>query len=133
MSIRDGVSGRLEWEYSDWPSLADQSQRPLVISLPKRILSLSVVSREVVFSSEHELTRLRLIQTVTYDDSPVEEWTFAFGFVMPNSVNSWQSTVSADDTGTLTPDVLNGHTHIITAFYDGDNMVYQNKISLNYI
>mmetsp|Transcript_2559 Transcript_2559/g.8437 ORF Transcript_2559/g.8437 Transcript_2559/m.8437 type:complete len:110 (-) Transcript_2559:884-1213(-) len=37
----------------------------------------------------------KLLQKIYFQGSCFEEWFFKFGFVMPNSTNSWQSTIEA--------------------------------------
>ena len=45
---------------------------PLVARVPKKILKCKAVSREINFSSEQELTNLRLEQTVQFKQRPME-------------------------------------------------------------
>ena len=54
----------------------------------------------------------------------MEEWNFQFGFVIPNSTNTWQQTIEAADEASMLPAAaLNGNVIIETSFYDGDMLV----------
>jgi retinal rod rhodopsin-sensitive cGMP 3',5'-cyclic phosphodiesterase subunit delta len=42
-------------------------------------------------------------QHVLFKDQPMEEWLFDFGFVIPESTNSWQSVVEAAPEADMMP------------------------------
>ena len=64
----------------------------------------------------------------------VEEWNFDFGFVIPDSTNTWQSTIEAAPESQMMPaKVLNGNVIIQTMFYDGDLLVSTSRVRLYYI
>ena len=69
--------------------------------IPKKILKCKSVSREINFTSAEEMTEFRMEQHVLFKDQPFEEWLFKFGFVIPDSTNSWQSVVEASDNSVL--------------------------------
>jgi retinal rod rhodopsin-sensitive cGMP 3',5'-cyclic phosphodiesterase subunit delta len=54
------------------------------------------------------------------------EWRFKFGFVMPDSTNTWENIICADSSGNMLPAAaLSGNLTITTFFYDGDQVVKQ--------
>merc|ERR1719236_312401 len=123
--MRDASTGTIMWEHSDWQI----GQEETTAQIPREILKCKQVSREINFSSAEMMSSLRLVQTVLYNNSPLEEWRFSFGFVIPNSTNTWQQTIEAADEGDMfPPEVLSGKVMIHTAFYDGDTMLVMQKI-----
>merc|ERR1719356_2180356 len=86
MNMRDAHTGQIMWEHYNW-----QLDLPEIeTQVPKEILKCREVSREINFSSQEMMSSLRLVQTVIFNDEPLEEWRFQFGFVIPNSTNTWQ-------------------------------------------
>ena len=94
------------------------------VHIPARILKCRAVSREFQFSSVEMLQGLRLEQRIFLQGSCMEEWRFQFGFVIPNSTNTWQQTIEAAEESQMFPaSLLNGNVLIETAFYDDDLLV----------
>lgn len=71
--------------------------------VPKKILRCRAVSREINFSSAEPLERFRLEQKVLFKGRCLEEWFFEFGFVIPNSTNTWQSLIEAAPESQMMP------------------------------
>lgn len=71
--------------------------------VPKKILRCREVSREINFSSVEPLERFRLEQKVLFKGRCLEEWFFEFGFVIPNSTNTWQSLIQAAPESQMMP------------------------------
>lgn len=71
--------------------------------VPKKILKCRAVSREINFSSIEPLERFRLEQKVLFKGRCLEEWFFEFGFVIPNSTNTWQSVIEAAPESQMMP------------------------------
>eukprot|EP00057_Strongylocentrotus_purpuratus_P029339 XP_011683813.1 PREDICTED: retinal rod rhodopsin-sensitive cGMP 3',5'-cyclic phosphodiesterase subunit delta-like [Strongylocentrotus purpuratus] len=71
--------------------------------VPKKILKCKAISREVNFSSLEPMHQFRLEQRVLFKGRCLEEWFFEFGFVIPNSTNTWQSTIEAAAEGQMMP------------------------------
>ena len=53
------------------------------------------LSREINFSSIEPMEKFRIEQKVLFKGRCLEEWNFDFGFVIPNSTNTWQSLIEA--------------------------------------
>lgn len=130
MNMRDASTGEVLWEQGDW----DTEQEMTEAEIPAAILRCKQVSREINFSSSEMMNSLRLVQTVLFNGNPLEEWNFRFGFVIPNSTNTWQQTIEAADEEEMIPaELLSGNVVIDTAFYDGEVHVMSQKVRIWYV
>lgn len=82
--MTDAETHRLYWEDSDWGDLLTERD----IHIPASILQCRGVSREFQFSSVELMQSLRIEQRIFFQNSCMEEWSFNFGFVIPNSTNT---------------------------------------------
>ncbi|KAJ3161472.1 hypothetical protein HDU86_007254 [Geranomyces michiganensis] len=137
MIIRDADTGFVMWQASSeslqraGPS-GDNSWQ-LTATLSSSILAARSVSRELTFATTTAITHLHVIQDVLVHGTPVEQWSADFGFVIPNSVNSWSHSVDAADPEDMLPvDVLSGNTMIETRFMDGETALAALSIRLFY-
>ncbi|CAF1116188.1 unnamed protein product [Adineta steineri] len=131
MNLRDADSGRILWQSSENLSTPGSEHEARV---PKRILKCRAVSREINFSSQEEMQQFRLEQRVYFKGSVIEEWSFAFGFVIPGSTNTWQSLIEAAPESQMIPaNILNGNVVIETKFFDGDLEVSTSRVRLLYV
>ncbi|XP_052082308.1 retinal rod rhodopsin-sensitive cGMP 3',5'-cyclic phosphodiesterase subunit delta-like [Mytilus californianus] len=131
MNLRDADSGRILWQSSDDLSSPDKDHEARV---PKKILKCKTVSREINFSSKEQMDKFRLEQKVYFKGKILEEWYFEFGFVIPDSTNTWQSVIEAAPESQMMPaNVLNGNVIIETSFYDGDLLVSKSKVRIFYV
>jgi len=120
MNMSDADTGEILWEDNDWSDLLMERD----IHIPARILKCRAVSREFQFSSVEMLEGLRLEQRIFFRGGLMEEWFFQFGFVIPNSTNTWQQTIEAAEESKMLPaGALNGNVLIETSFFDGDLLV----------
>ncbi|KAL7991126.1 hypothetical protein Chor_014556, partial [Crotalus horridus] len=102
--------------------------------VPKKILKCKAVSRELNFSSTEQMEKFRLEQKVYFKGQCLEEWFFEFGFVIPNSTNTWQSLIEAAPESQMMPaNVLTGNVIIETKFFDDDLLVSTSKVRLFYV
>ncbi|CAK4906249.1 unnamed protein product [Aphanomyces euteiches] len=120
MNMRCSDTGRLLWQSQKWGH--DMFEREQKAVVPKSILDCGSVSREINFSSLHEITDFRLEQRVFLHGKCLEEWLFTFGYVIPDSTNSWQQMIEAAET-MLPADAISGKITIETGFYDGDALI----------
>ena len=131
MNLRDADSGKILWQGNEDLSLPDVEHEARV---PKKILKARAVSREINFSSVEPMEKFRLEQRVLYRGRCLEEWNFEFGFVIPNSTNTWQSLIEAAPESQMMPArVLNGNVVIETRFFDDDLEVSVSKVRLYYV
>uniref|UniRef100_A0A8D3DC23 Prohibitin-2 n=1 Tax=Scophthalmus maximus TaxID=52904 RepID=A0A8D3DC23_SCOMX len=118
MNLRDAETGKVLWQGTEDLSVPGVEHEARV---PKKILKCKAVSRELNFSSSEKLEKFRLEQKVFFKGQCLEEWFFEFGFVIPNSTNTWQSLIEAAPESQMMPaNVLTGNVIIETKFYDDD-------------
>jgi len=131
MNLRDADTGKILWQGNEDLSLPEGEHEARV---PKKILKCRAVSREINFSSAEPMEKFRLEQKVLFKGRCLEEWSFDFGFVIPNSTNTWQSLIEAAPESQMMPaKVLNGNVVIETEFFDGDLLVSTSKVRLYYV
>mmetsp|Transcript_56716 Transcript_56716/g.88272 ORF Transcript_56716/g.88272 Transcript_56716/m.88272 type:complete len:164 (-) Transcript_56716:89-580(-) len=129
MNMRDASTGMILWENHNWD--CDSFESEAVI--PRDILRCRQVSREINFSSAEMMNSLRLVQTVIFNGAQLEEWNFSFGFVIPNSTNTWQQTIEAAAEEEMIPaELLSGNVVIDTSFYDGDHLLISQRVRIYY-
>ena len=86
------------------------------------------------FSSTEAISDFRLEQRVYLGDACVEEWDFEFGFVIPGSTNSWQTTIeAAAEQDMMDPEMISGLVHIETSFLDGDRLINKSVVRIFYV
>merc|ERR1719190_215194 len=120
MNMRDASTGQILWEHHDWDCSTGETEA----QVPREILKCRQVSREINFSSQELMSSLRLVQTILVNGQHLEEWNFSFGFVIPNSTNTWQQTIEAADPEEMIPaELLSGNTVMETTFLDGDSVI----------
>jgi retinal rod rhodopsin-sensitive cGMP 3',5'-cyclic phosphodiesterase subunit delta len=131
VNLRDNDTGKILWQGNQDLSLGHEEHEARV---PKKILKCAAVSREINFSSIEPMEKFRLEQKVLYRNRCLEEWKFEFGFVIPNSTNTWQSLIEAAPESQMMPArVLNGNVVIETTFFEGDQEISTSKIRLYYV
>ena len=92
------------------------------------------MSREIVFYSREVITDFRLEQRIFLHGQCIEQWSFDFGFVIPNSTNTWCQTIEAAGGDQMIPaEVLSGNVTIETSFLDGEDLVSKTVIRLFYV
>ncbi|KAL0205226.1 hypothetical protein P9112_000533 [Eukaryota sp. TZLM1-RC] len=71
---------------------SDPEQRTVRYQFPTAFLDLSTVGTSLTFSvGDRPIPKLRLIERFYYKDKLIKSFDFEFGFVIPNSTNSWES------------------------------------------
>uniref|UniRef100_A0A061QX43 Retinal rod rhodopsin-sensitive cGMP 3',5'-cyclic phosphodiesterase subunit delta n=1 Tax=Tetraselmis sp. GSL018 TaxID=582737 RepID=A0A061QX43_9CHLO len=136
LRFSDAETGETLWSADKWPAVAEDE---IKVEIPARILKCDAVAREVKFSSEEQLDDLRMEQTVFQDAGggsliKMEEWKFRFGFVIPHSHNSWQSTtLAAGDGKMVDPEAASGRVIIATRFRDGNRTISEMRVRVFYV
>ena len=101
--------------------------------IPARILNCKLISREINFTSSKEISDLRLRQRIEFHGKCIEEWIFDFGFVIPNSTNSWQQVIkAAGKRHMMSAEILSGNVLIETCFFDGVVPIEKSYVRINY-
>ncbi|CAD7972331.1 unnamed protein product [Amoebophrya sp. A25] len=115
------------WQSRTW----DSNSPEVSIHVPPEILQCSAVSREIEFSSAEQIAGFRLEQVVYFRDAVLETWDFDFGFVIPNSTNTWEQVIVGAEQ-MLPPQLLSGNVVLETRFLSGDQCVAQQRIRIFY-
>lgn len=132
MDMRDSSSkNKVLWQSTtEFNNLAQADT--IDIRLPKQVLKCKAVSRTMTFSSVHSMQNFHIEQQILLHDQLIEQWQFTFGFVIPNSTNSWENVIEAADS-VATAEQLSGNLIIDTYFYDGAQLVSNFKIRVFYV
>ncbi|XP_059961901.1 retinal rod rhodopsin-sensitive cGMP 3',5'-cyclic phosphodiesterase subunit delta [Mesoplodon densirostris] len=131
MNLRDAETGKILWQGTEDLSVPGVEHEARV---PKKILKCKAVSRELNFSSAKQMEKFRLEQKVFFKGQCLEEWFFEFGFVIPNSTNTWQSLIEAAPESQMMPaSMLTGNVIIETKFFDDDLLVSTSRVRLFYV
>lgn len=60
------------------------------------------------------------------------EWEFYFGFVIPQSTNSWEQIIETAQGQVLPKDILSGNLVVETVFYTGEKMISKGRVRIYY-
>ncbi|XP_057322175.1 retinal rod rhodopsin-sensitive cGMP 3',5'-cyclic phosphodiesterase subunit delta-like [Microplitis mediator] len=131
MTFRDADTGKILWKSNQDLSDPDVEHEARV---PKTILNCAAVVREINFSSIEPLGKFRLEQKVLFKGFLMEEWSSEFGFVLPNTTNTWQTLIRGTRECQMMPaNVLSGNVLIETKFFDGELLVSTSHVRLYYV
>eukprot|EP01138_Halocafeteria_seosinensis_P004367 gb/GECG01004467.1/.p1 GENE.gb/GECG01004467.1/~~gb/GECG01004467.1/.p1 ORF type:complete len:135 (+),score=14.22 gb/GECG01004467.1/:1-405(+) len=101
--------------------------------LPAEVLEQPAIAREVVFSSQEAMEEFWIKQRILLSDRCIEEWGFHFGFVIPQSTNSWEQIIErADKDSVLPKEILSGNLVVETNFYTGENLISKGYVRIYY-
>jgi retinal rod rhodopsin-sensitive cGMP 3',5'-cyclic phosphodiesterase subunit delta len=91
------------------------------------------VGREIRFSSKEAIHDFKLLQKISVYGHQIEEWAFNFGFVMPNSSNTWEQIIEAAEKEEMIPaEQLSGNMVIETFFYSNGEVIHNSRITVIY-
>lgn len=126
--MKDYETGEVLWKHDNW-----DFNSIVEAHIPKSILKCKAVSREINFSSVHEINSLSLVQKVKFNNNIIEEWSFEFGFVIPNSTNAWEQIIyAAEPEEMLPPEMLSGNITIETVFYQNEESIHTSSVRIYY-
>lgn len=128
IKMKDFETGEILWKHDNWDlnSLVEAH-------IPKSILDCKAVSREINFCSVHEISSLSLLQKVKLQGQVIEEWGFEFGFVIPNSNNTWEQVIYAAKPEEMLPaEILSGNITIETIFYQSQEPIHTSSVRVFY-
>ena len=86
----------------------------------------------ITFSTKEEIKKLSLAQRMYLHGQLVETLFFEFGFVIPNSTNTWEQIIVADEENILPKEVLSGNLICETYFYNNEIPVHKSKYKIFY-
>ena len=128
IKMKDYITGEVLWKHEDW-----DLNSMVEAHIPKSILNCKAVSREICFSSVSEIQQLSLLQKVKLNGYPIEEWSFEFGFVIPNSTNAWEQVIyAAKPEEMLSAEILSGNIVIETIFYQNGEPIHTSSVRIFY-
>ncbi|CBY16461.1 unnamed protein product [Oikopleura dioica] len=130
MKMKDGDKGRVLWQQTTDFSRTNEVHEARI---PKRILKCKSVCRELNFSSKELIENFSLVQRIYFKGRLMEEWPFHFGFVMPNTTNSWENVIEADAAGVLGASLLSGNIEIETLFFNESVVISKSRVRVFYV
>lgn len=126
--MKDCETGEVLWKHDNW-----DFNSVVEAHIPKSILKCKAVSREINFSSVKEISSLSLLQKVKLRGDVIEEWSFEFGFVIPNSHNSWEQVIYAAKPEEMLPaEILSGNITIETIFFQNQDPIHTSSVRVFY-
>eukprot|EP01060_Flectonema_neradi_P016519 TRINITY_DN23144_c0_g1_i1.p1 TRINITY_DN23144_c0_g1~~TRINITY_DN23144_c0_g1_i1.p1 ORF type:complete len:150 (+),score=18.86 TRINITY_DN23144_c0_g1_i1:61-510(+) len=106
----------IDWSGED--AFSEEKQQ----TLSSEMLQCEAVCRTMTFSSAKELRDTSILQRVLFNGEQIETWSFKFGYVIPNSTNTWASITRAAEQ-MIPPQILSGKMVIETTFYDAQEIL----------
>uniref|UniRef100_A0A7S3IPN4 GMP phosphodiesterase delta subunit domain-containing protein n=1 Tax=Strombidium inclinatum TaxID=197538 RepID=A0A7S3IPN4_9SPIT len=132
--MRDSETGEIFMNAPNWgeeeKNLDEENERE--VHFPKKMLDSKTLGRMITFSSKQPIEKLSLAQKMYLHGNLVETLFFEFGFVIPNSTNSWEQTIVADSGNVLPAEVLSGNLMCETLFFCGEVPVHKTKYRIFY-
>ena len=130
MRIKDAESSTVFWEVKDWTLSKAEEQR---VEFPKEMLQARAISREIVFFSKNVIEEFAIIQRMSMMGQVIEEHVFKFGFVIPNSTNSWDQTIEAEVGQVMPAEVLSGNLVVDTFFLAKEKVIAHTQYRIFYV
>ena len=128
IKMKDYETGEVLWKHDNW-----DLNSIVEAHIPKSILECKAVSREIHFSSMNQIASLSLLQKVNLNGIVIEEWSFEFGFVIPNSENSWEQVIYAAKPEEMLPaEILSGNITIETIFFQDQEVIHNSSVRVFY-
>eukprot|EP01117_Protostelium_nocturnum_P019921 TRINITY_DN8755_c0_g1_i1.p1 TRINITY_DN8755_c0_g1~~TRINITY_DN8755_c0_g1_i1.p1 ORF type:complete len:184 (+),score=40.23 TRINITY_DN8755_c0_g1_i1:38-589(+) len=128
MQLRDADSGDMLWKANFTEEIFTTEQ---TAKIPSTVLDCRAVSREISFYSRETIKGFHIKQHVLMEGAILEEWDVWFGFVMPNSTNSWQTTFYSSPQK-IPAEMISGKVVIETSFFDGNEFLSTSKVRVFY-
>ena len=113
MKMKDAERGVVLWERNDWDLNSNEEQK---VEFPASMLGCAAIGREIVFHSKKIMHDFSIRQVMSMQDQVIEQFGFDFGFVMPNTTNSWEQVIDADIGNVMPAEVLSGNLVVDTYF-----------------
>ena len=113
LRMKNAEAGNLLWESKEWDLNTSEEVK---VEFPAQMLSCRAIGREIVFYSKKIMHEFSIRQVMTLHGQVVEEYGFNFGFVMPNTTNSWEQVIDAEVGQVMPAEVLSGNLIVDTYF-----------------
>lgn len=132
--MRDYETGHVYLDCPKWgeeqKSLEEGTERE--VHFPSEMLKSKQLSRMIVFSSKEPVEKMSLVQKMYLHGQLVETLFFEFGFVIPNSTNSWEQTIIADEGNVMPAEILSGNLTCETVFYSHGVPIHKSSYKVFY-
>ena len=86
----------------------------------------------IVFKSTEKIENMTMDQKMYLSGQLVETLQFEFGFVMPNSENTFEQTIVADVVNVMPAEVLSGNLICETYFYTHGQPIHKSSYKIFY-
>ena len=132
--MKDAVSGDVFMDDPHWHEgnqhLQEGQQRE--VRFPSKMLKSNSISRMIVFKSKEKIETMTMDQKMYLHGQLVETLQFEFGFVMPNSENTFEQTIVADVGNVMPAEVLSGNLICETYFYTHGKPIHKSSYKIFY-
>ena len=86
MTLWDGENpSRVFWRTDNWDMALEEREE----TFDSEILKCACVSWQIDFTSKAAIDKFKIQQKIILHGQCIESWDFYFGFVMPNTTNTW--------------------------------------------
>ncbi|CAD8180543.1 unnamed protein product [Paramecium octaurelia] len=117
-----------------WDSSSEKITQDIMdITLDPKIITSKAATRSIQFSTKEKLQDLILIQDAYLHDQKIEHFVFKFGFVMPETVNTWDSTiVNRPPEQMLSKEIQSGNLIVDIQMFEQDHLIFNVKVRIFY-
>ncbi|CAD8110323.1 unnamed protein product [Paramecium sonneborni] len=117
-----------------WDSISENITQDIIdITLDPKIITSKAATRSIQFSTKELLQDLILVQDAYLYDKKVEHFSFKFGFVMPNTVNNWDSTIVNRPPEQMLPkEIQSGNLIVDIQMFEQDHLIFNVKVRIFY-
>jgi retinal rod rhodopsin-sensitive cGMP 3',5'-cyclic phosphodiesterase subunit delta len=134
LRMRDYESQQVYLDCPNWgkeqKALPEGTERE--VHFPNEMLRSKQLARMIVFSSKEAVEKMSLVQKMYLHGQLVETLLFEFGFVIPNSTNSWEQTIVADEGNVMPAEILSGNLTCETLFYSHGVPIHKSSYRIFY-
>ncbi|KAJ3318275.1 hypothetical protein HDV06_000718 [Boothiomyces sp. JEL0866] len=123
----------IKWEDND---TNETEARVISYQFPKDFLDAKEIQTKLVFAvGPKEIKNLRMIERHYFKEKLLRSYDFTFGFCIPNTVNTWESSYEMPELDKDTKNEIIKEGNVVSdSFYFIDNkLVLQNKASYSYV
>ncbi|KAM3134845.1 hypothetical protein pb186bvf_013014 [Paramecium bursaria] len=128
--MKDSDTQDVYWSSNEF-DFALQEQE---IYVKEQILKSQAATKVIVFSSKQILKKLIMVQKAYLHGQLVEEFKFQLGFVMPNTVNTWEQTIVNRPQEQMIPkEIQSGNLVVQIEFFENDQLIVSTSMKVFYI
>ena len=134
LRMKDETTGEVFMDDNKWHEGNQNLQEGQVreVRFPRSMLQSKTISRMLVFKSQEKIEAMTMAQKMYLGGQLVETLQFEFGFVMPNSENTFEQTIVADVGNVMAAEVLSGNLVCETYFYSHGQIIHKSSYKIYY-